>query len=1039
MSSGKILLVDDSHDQLQTMSKMLEGANHEIFIADTTQSALEIARFSKPDVIIIDVNLAHEDGVQLCRDLRNEKLIGRPFIFLISSITKDENSKVSGLDSGADDYIHRPLPKREFVAKVDAGLRIVFQNKKLLSEVQTQTNLWDILEKSHVVIFIWKNSDRLPVEFVSDNITRFGYSTTEFISGNLNYDDIIVKEDLQKVIHNFDENLKRGVNEFKDSYRIVTKDGKIRWVEDYTHVYKMSDAVITHLQGIIIDITDIRTAQELHRESEIRYHNLLETMNDGLLHVDNNDKIIFANRKFLELSGYQSGEIANKIASELFVFPEDIDFMSKKISERIKGASDTYQTRLRKKDGTSVWISVSAAPFRNQKGKVIGSASIISDITQKKLDEDQLNFHSTILQNVHDSILSFDLDGKINYWNKGAEILFGYACREVIGKNVFNVFDQKEYKNLESFSFNTEFEFHRKKSDGASIITNTKLTHLKNNRDEIIGFIEVSKNMTDEIAIRNEKSLLQNLIAAINSAKNIEEAFTTVVKNLCDFAKWSIGEVWIPNEEKNGFILAASYSADKKFDVVIENIRSRMLKMNRGLVGEVWNSGKPILIEDMSKQNLFEHSSVLHNAGISCALGIPITTENISVAALEFFCEGKNAFSENMRSIVASIATQLGAALKRKETEAAHLHAVEKFKKIFDNSTEGIFQFDTNYDPIIFNNAFLKHLGFSSATDFLENFNGKMNDLFTDQEQFQHIVKTAVERKSVTNFETELKRKDGSTFLASINLSCIISEKKNKTFFEGTINDITTIQLAKIELQRAKERAEELSKLKQQFLANMSHELRTPMIGVLGYIEILLDEVKEPRILEMLDTIYSSSQRLVETMNSILELSRLEANKEEINYRLVDVCRVIKSCCNLYKINAEKKNLELTYTIHEEDFIVEIDERLLTQILNNLVNNAIKFTKQGSINVELKYSDSQKNWFEVNVSDTGIGIAKENFSQIFEEFRQASEGMTRAFEGSGLGLSIAKKVATLLKGKIFVRSTLGEGSIFTVTFPVRNI
>lgn len=1038
MSSFKILLVDDSHEQLNQMSLWLEKLNYEVLLADNSRDAIEITRFSKPDLIIIDVNLAHEDGIKLCKDLRIEKLINRPYIFLISSLSKDEDTRISGLQAGADDYIHRPIPKREFLAKIDAGLRVVEENKKLISDLQTQANLWDIIEKSHVIVFVWKNSDRMPVEFVSENISQFGYSQNDFLSGSIHYDDIIFKDDLQKVIYNFDEKLKSGATEFREIYRVNTKSGEIRWVEDCTQIYKKNDDEITHFQGIIIDITDIRSAQESQRESDIRYHNLLETINDGFLQTDKDDRVIFANRKFLELGGYSLKDITNKIASEIFVFPEERDFMSAKISERMKGESDTYQTRLRRKDGTAVWISVSSASVRNQQGKVIGSTSIISDITQKKLIEDRLHFHSTILHNVHDSIIGFDLSGKINYWNIGAENFYGLNFSEVQNKSIIDLWNDEVYQNLNSILSDAEFELIRKRNDGRIVITNSKFTHLNDQSGKIIGYLEVSKDISNEVAVRNEKYLLQELIGDVTSSVNIDAAFKVVVEKVCQFANWSIGEVWVPNEEKTGFSLAASYASHNRFEPVIENVKSRTLKMNRGLVGKVWNSGKPLCINDMNSQSVFSHSSILHDAAIGCALGIPITYEKMPVAVLEFFCEGKKIFNENLISIVSSIASQLGSALRKKEAEEEHKQAVEKFKKIFDNSPQGIFQFDTNCDMIIFNPAFHKILGYSTPLDFIESFNGKISEIFSNLEDFEELINRTNENNFITDFECELKKKDKSSFWASLNLARITSTKKKKNFYEGMISDITTPKLAKIELQRAKDKAEELGRLREGLLANMSHELRTPMISILGYAELLREGENDEGRIAMFDSILAGSNRLLETLGLILEISRLQANREEINFREVDIVRIIKSCYESHKKLAKEKNIKFICSSEYEHFITETDERLFLTVLNNLVNNALKFTNKGEVKIEIKSTSQSSDWYSINVIDSGIGIKQEDFIMIFDEFRQASEGLSRNFEGTGLGLSISKKIVNLLDGNISLQSKIDEGSIFTISFPIKK-
>ncbi len=243
-------------------------------------------------------------------------------------------------------------------------------------------------------------------------------------------------------------------------------------------------------------------------------------------------------------------------------------------------------------------------------------------------------------------------------------------------------------------------------------------------------------------------------------------------------------------------------------------------------------------------------------------------------------------------------------------------------------------------------------------------------------------------------------------------------------------------ELAKKELIEAKNTAEEMSKLKSNFLANMSHELRTPLIAILGYTEILGAEIKHQEWNDMIDTIMNSGKRLLETLNLILDLSKIEADKVHVKASPLHVSDEVIEIVNLLKPVADKKKLYLKVEIKNNHLISELDKRLFHSIITNLVNNGIKYTSTGGVTVTLdSFTDQEKLFSTIKVSDTGIGIAKENQELIFDEFRQVSEGYNRNFEGAGLGLTITKKFVEKMGGKIMLESTPGNGSIFTVVFP----
>jgi len=186
----------------------------------------------------------------------------------------------------------------------------------------------------------------------------------------------------------------------------------------------------------------------------------------------------------------------------------------------------------------------------------------------------------------------------------------------------------------------------------------------------------------------------------------------------------------------------------------------------------------------------------------------------------------------------------------------------------------------------------------------------------------------------------------------------------------------------------------------------------------------------------MAERILNSGNRLMETLNSVLDLSRIEANKVDINLTPVNVIDIVKNRINLFKIAAAKKGLELTYHYKDKILYALLDAKVLEQIINNLINNAIKYTENGSVTVNVRLNHTDDNQMvQISVKDTGIGIPESSQKTIFQEFRQVSEGFNRHFEGTGLGLTITKKFVDLLKGTISLSSKVGVGSEFVVSFP----
>jgi PAS domain S-box-containing protein len=287
-------------------------------------------------------------------------------------------------------------------------------------------------------------------------------------------------------------------------------------------------------------------------------------------------------------------------------------------------------------------------------------------------------------------------------------------------------------------------------------------------------------------------------------------------------------------------------------------------------------------------------------------------------------------------------------------------------------------------------------------------------------------------REEVTN-----KRKSGEVFWESIFISSLKNSTGEITHFVSIQEDVSERKRIMEELVAAKEKAEEMNRVKSNFLANMSHELRTPLIGILGYSEILQMEAKDSEIINMAQIIQQSGDRLKTTLNMILDFSKVEADGLEVKPSPKNIIPLIKRCVDLYNKTAQLKKLSLSFETDCLDLVAPIDEHLFTDMLNNLIKNAIVYTEKGGIVVQASAEyDNDNEWAHISVIDTGIGIDEKDFEIIFEEFRQASEGLNRSFEGTGLGLTLAKKYVEMMRGTISVKSRLGFGSTFTVKLPV---
>ena len=380
---------------------------------------------------------------------------------------------------------------------------------------------------------------------------------------------------------------------------------------------------------------------------------------------------------------------------------------------------------------------------------------------------------------------------------------------------------------------------------------------------------------------------------------------------------------------------------------------------------------------------------------------------------------------------------------EREQIEEALQESKKRLELALEASGDGLWDWNIKTGDVYYSSRYWKMLGYSS--DELPKTVATWQQL-VHPDDFVWVKKILDKHLEDTvhsyTFDYRVKTKSGQRkWIANYGKVVLWDEQANPLRMIGTHKDISQRKQEELELQEAKDKAVSANKAKSVFIANMSHELRTPLNAILGFSELLQDSITDKKSSQYIEAITSSGKSLLGLINDILDLSKIEAGKLEIQSQPFCLSKLLEEITNIFQFQAKEKDLDLLIEIDNNiPKTIIFDEFRLKQLFLNLVGNAIKFTEKGCVKIKAKCQGNDSNdekssiTLILSVEDTGIGIAEEQQKHIFGAFNQTEGQNTRKYGGTGLGLSITKHLTQLLGGTVTLKSELGKGSIFTLTF-----
>lgn len=790
-------------------------------------------------------------------------------------------------------------------------------------------------------------------------------------------------------------------------------------------------------------------------KSEEMYRLISENTRDLICTHDLKGRYTYLSPSAKVIMGYEPHELIGKDPYDFF-YPEDVVRIKEESHTRaLEGKLDNIiEYRIKRKDEKYVWLETLTHPIKSKSGEIVGLQTSSRDITDRKKAEERIRLNEekyrTIFESIHDVYAEVLLDGTIAEASPSIERFSGYKREEVIGKDIKQFYANPEDRQrllnaLKQEPRVNDFEIKMIRKDGETITASFSVLLKFDNKGKpymIQGTMrDVTLRKKNEEALqkqqqqitqnlRNQK-LLSQISITLNAPGAFNEQISSITQRIGENLDLSRVHIFENNENDS-----ATSNTFEWCQQGVSKVKDQLQAIPYSLIPN-WKTtlDKKEYLHIINPEELPEDlKKITDLMGSQELVVFPLVSVDKTIGFIGFEDNRKkHIWKKNDLELFHTISNIISNAFERRVSNQQLKESLRTNEAILSAIPDAILQFDKygRFTRTIEGPS--EQLSFSHDQVMGKNVHEVLDPPLATQ---MHASITEAILTGQSQLEYKINKEGVDRFYEARLL------RINSVEALAMIRNVSAIKEYQTQLKVAKVSAEQANEAKTQFLANMSHEIRTPMNAILGFSEVLLDKVTDPINRNHLQTIFSSGQTLLALINDILDLSKIEAGKMDMEYTPVNLHTILKEIHQVFLHKAQEKGLVLHSNISPKTpERLLLDEVRIRQILFNLLGNAIKFTPEGkvSLNIENQQKSETECLLYIRVKDTGIGIPKDQQAIIFDAFQQQSGQSTRKYGGTGLGLTITKKLVTKMGGTINLTSELGKGSVFTVIIPSKSI
>ncbi len=878
-----------------------------------------------------------------------------------------------------------------------------------------------------------------------------GYTKDELT--RLSFDDFTHPDDLgiskiwvKKMINNEDTT-------YNIDKRYIHKDGHTVWANASTSLFRKTDGSPDYFISQIIDITERKKAEEKLKKSEEKYRTLIDSTDTGFVILDEKGNVLDANQKYVELTGCISLNdiLKHNVLDWTAEHCRGKNFLAVKECME-NGFVRNLEIEYVHKDGTIVPIEISATVVKSDSGTQI--MSLLYDISYRKKAEKELQEsekrYRNYIDNAPDGVMVLDTNGQFLNVNQATSDIMGYAVEELMHSSIHDILAPESnedgithFKRIIEKGKATADLMHKHK-DGSRFWLSVNAVKLSETR--ILGFIkDITANKIAEEKIRNLNrvyALLSNINQTIVRTFDRDKLFNETCRIAIEDGEFYMAWIGLVNSKTNKVEVVVSCGNTGTYLNNI-NIDLNDKKLGSGLIGQAIKQGTTFFSNDIEHDERmvpWRNNALKH--GFRSSIALPLKLSGKIIGALSLYSNKVGFFNEDEIKLLNELAMDISFALDIIDMEAIRLNAEkalheseEQYKVITNNTRDIIVKYGIDGKISYISSACKDALGFEpSELIGISVFRFFHPDEIPRLRKYQEDL---LNEDAPNLVKHRLRRKDDTYIWCETSNQIIHDDNRNIKEVVAICRDISDIIKTEA-LTKEKDAAEMANKAKSEFLANMSHEIRNPLNAIIGLSNMMAraDLKKEQK--EMVESIKISSNNLLNILNDILDFSKIEANKIEILFNEFEIRKIMDDIYQSYKILTLNKTLDFSCKIEEDiPAILYGDGGKLSQMIINLVGNAIKFTEKGFINIHITKIKTVNDilTLRVEVTDSGIGIRKKDYDKLFQSFTQIDSSTSKSFSGTGLGLTIVKRYAELMGGNIYFNSEFGKGSTFTIEVP----